>query len=116
MAELRQITRRLDQLEETVKAGVPSAATTATDGAVAVLERRVADLEHTVQAYKKFLDDALSKLGQLEQKVVAVETKVCQCGSECSGVEVLSAPEPEAPQVMTTTENPMYLETDDEEA
>lgn len=117
MAEIRQITRRLETLEESIKTS-PVMDSLAKADIVAVLEKRVADLETSVQTYKKFLEDALAKLGLLEQKVVAVETKVCRCGSECSASAVESPESPEPTVQMVMTENPVYLEleTDDETA
>lgn len=117
MAELRQITRRLETLEESVKASPASPAVLESlvkADTVAVLEKRVADLETSVLTYKKFLEDALAKLGLLEQKVVAVETKVCRCVSS----SVSESSVPEEPTVQLVMENPVYLESDgdDEEA
>jgi hypothetical protein len=77
---------------------------------VSVLEKRVADLETSLQTYKKFLEEALAKLGLLEQKVNAVETKVCQCSSDCGGDSVVVVAQDTEPTVqMVLNENPMYL-------
>ena len=122
MAELRQLTRRVADLETASQSSVSNPAvleSLATVASVECLSKRVADLESSLATYKKFLEEALEKLGLLEQKIVSVESKACQCGSDCGGDSVVQivADEPVAPtQVTTMTENPVYLEDSDDEA
>jgi hypothetical protein len=118
MAEIRQLARRVGDLEEAVRASPSSPAvlsSLASAETVSVLEKRVADLESSLVSYKGFLDEALQKLGLLEQKVVGLETKVCQCSSDCGGDSVVQIPEAGSPEPeptqMTVAENPVFVET-----
>lgn len=120
MAELRILTRRVADLENASRSSVSNPEVLDSLASVAVVEaltKRVADLEASLATYKKFLEEALEKLGLLEQKVVGVESKVCQCGSDCGGDSVVQIipNEPVVSSQTTITENPVYLEDSDED-
>jgi uncharacterized coiled-coil protein SlyX len=107
MAELRQLTRRVQDLEQLIQSSPLKEGMMDSVAPITMAEKmsvQIADLEQKLSAYQKFLEDALAKLGLLEQKVVSLESKACQCGSEYSAESV-------AP--MTTvvmTENLVYQE------
>jgi len=120
MADLRLLSRRVTDLENASRSSVSNPEvleSLATVTSVEAVIKRVADLESSMATYKKFLEEALEKLGLLEQKIVGVEAKVCQCGSDCGGDSVVHITnEPVATvQVTTITENPVYLEDSDDE-
>lgn len=125
MADVRLLTRRVTELENITRSSVSNPevlASLVTVDVVDALTKRVADLEASLAVYKKFLEEALEKLGLMEQKVVGLEAKVCQCGngsigSDCGAdavVQITTCSEPE-PTAVTVTENPVYLEDSDDE-
>lgn len=127
MADVRLLTRRVTELESITRSSVSNPevlASLVTVDVVDALTKRVVDLEASLAVYKKFLEEALEKLGLMEQKVIGLEAKVCQCGSGSIGsdcgadaVVQITACEPVAvAPVVTVTENPVYLEDTDDEA
>jgi hypothetical protein len=130
MADVRLLTRRVTELENITRSSVSNPevlASLVTVDVVDALTKRVADLEASQAVYKKFLEEALEKLGLMEQKVIGLEAKVAQCGcgtgsigSDCGAdavVQITTCSEPESPaNAITVTENPVYLEDSDDEA
>jgi hypothetical protein len=129
MADVRLLTRRVTELENITRSSVSNPevlASLVTVDVVDALTKRVADLEASLAVYKKFLEEALEKLGLMEQKVIGLEAKVCQCangsiGSDCGADAVvqITTCESEAPvdtTTVTVTENPVYLEDSDDDA
>lgn len=106
--ELRQINRRLEELQVTVNS-IPtnpaSASSFASAQSVVELDVKVLDLENKYNACKKFLEDALEKIGLLEKKLLEVESKACMCAKSDASV---SSEEDVKENTVTLSENPVF--------
>lgn len=128
-AEIRALTRRIEQLQavvDSIPSNPSSASSFASSGKVNELELKVVDLENKYNATKKFLEEALEKLGLLEKKLLDVESSQgCMCmkldqvekklssASSDDGDATVSSPAPVTD--VSVAENPVFEEEVEEE-
>jgi chromosome segregation ATPase len=111
-AEIRALNRQLSVLQSAVNA-IPtnpeSASAYATAQSVVELEEKVLDLENKYGACKKFLEDALEKIGLLEKKLLDVESKQgCLCAKLDKYTSVSDASSEDDVKTTTVSENPVF--------